>query len=75
MNTNAIELDCQFGAVVGKNDSVLKHTPYPLRCSLDIRVPGPAEDDEAALTRPATKVQVDLGMSAYSNAAAHHAGK
>jgi hypothetical protein len=32
------------------------------------------QDDEAALTRPATKVQVELGMSAYSNAAAHHAG-
>jgi hypothetical protein len=30
------------------------------------------QDDEEALTRPATKVQVDLAMSAYSNAAAHH---
>lgn len=33
------------------------------------------QDDEAALTRPATKVQVDLGLTAYSNAAAHHAAR
>jgi hypothetical protein len=33
------------------------------------------QDDEEALTRPATKVQVDLAMSAYSNAAAHHAAR
>ena len=33
------------------------------------------QDDEAALTRPATKVQVDLGLTAYSNAAAHHASR
>jgi hypothetical protein len=33
------------------------------------------QDDEEALTRPATKVQVELGLSAYSNAAAHHAAR
>lgn len=27
------------------------------------------------MTRPATKVQVELGLSAYSNAAAHHSAR
>eukprot|EP00879_Flechtneria_rotunda_P009714 GHRR01010163.1.p1 GENE.GHRR01010163.1~~GHRR01010163.1.p1 ORF type:complete len:564 (+),score=252.88 GHRR01010163.1:1740-3431(+) len=33
------------------------------------------EEDEEALTRPATKVQVDLSLTAYANAAAHHAAR
>jgi hypothetical protein len=41
------------------------HRAVPLLCTC-------AQEDESALTRPATKVQVDLALSAYSNAAVHH---